>query len=64
MVLHTLPARKQPRDRVLRCLNCFARMDIPPKKDKFTCPKCNAEYEIGWRAGQAKILGLTHYFED
>ena len=64
MVLHTLPARKQPRDRVLRCLNCFARMDIPPKVDKFNCPKCNAEYEIGWRAGQAKILGLTHYFED
>lgn len=59
-----LPGRKQPRDRVLRCLNCLARMDIPPKAERLACPRCKTEYEIGWRAGQAKILGLVHYFED
>jgi len=64
MTFTALPARKQPRDRVLRCLNCLARMDIPAKADRFACPRCKMEYEIGWRAGQAKILGLTHYFED
>ena len=53
--------RKQPRDRVLRCLNCFTRMDIPPRAERFTCPKCKTEYEIGWRAGQAKISGLVNY---
>ena len=52
--------RKQPRDRVLRCLNCFARMDIPTRAERFTCPKCRTEYEIGWRAGQAKIMGLVN----
>ena len=59
-----LPARKQPRDRVLRCLNCFARMDIPPRATVYTCPKCETEYEMAWRAGQAKILGLVDYFKD
>ena len=58
----SLPARKQPRDRVLRCLNCFARMDIPPRADRYICPKCETEYEIAWRAGQAKILGVVDQF--
>ena len=64
MVSRALPARKQPRDRVLRCLNCLARMEIPLGAKLFTCPKCGVEYEMGWRAGQAKILGTVHYFED
>jgi predicted RNA-binding Zn-ribbon protein involved in translation (DUF1610 family) len=49
--------RKQERDNILRCLNCFERMEIPPKANQFTCPKCRMEYYIGWREGQAKILG-------
>jgi predicted RNA-binding Zn-ribbon protein involved in translation (DUF1610 family) len=60
----TLPARKQPRDRVLRCLNCLERMDIPPRANRFACTKCGTEYEIAWRAGQAKILGLVDYYKD
>jgi len=55
----TLSTRKQPRDRLLRCLNCFTRMDIPLKAEFYTCPKCGTKYEIAWRAGQAKILGLA-----
>ena len=43
--------------RRLRCLNCFNRMDIPPNAKMFTCPNCKVEYYIGWRGGQAKILG-------
>ncbi len=43
--------------RRLRCLNCFNRMDIPPNAKSFTCPNCKVEYYIGWRGGQAKILG-------
>jgi len=39
-------------------------MEIPPGVKLFTCLKCGVEYEIGWRAGQAKILGTVHYFED
>lgn len=49
--------RKQERDNILRCLNCFDRMEIPPKAKEFTCSKCKMEYYIGWRDGQAKILG-------
>jgi len=59
-----LPGRKQPRDRTLRCLNCFSRMDIPQRSARYTCAKCNTEYEIGWRSGQAKILGLVDYYKD
>lgn len=59
-----IPGRKQPRDRVLRCLNCLARMDIPSRVDRYTCNKCKTEYEIAWRSGQAKILGLVDYFRD
>ena len=55
-------ARKQARDQLLRCLNCFTRMDIPLKAETFTCPKCTQKYEIAWRAGQAKILGLADYY--
>ena len=51
--------RKQERDNILRCLNCFERMEIPPKTKRFTCPKCKLEYYIGWRDGQAKILGTV-----
>jgi predicted RNA-binding Zn-ribbon protein involved in translation (DUF1610 family) len=64
MLPRSLPARKQPGDRRLRCFNCFTRLEIPPGAKLFTCPKCGVEYEIGWRAGQAKILGTVHYFED
>ena len=60
----TIQGRKQPRDRVLRCLNCLTRMDIPLRANRYTCPKCGTEYEIAWRAGQAKILGLVDYFKD
>ncbi len=49
--------RKQERDNVLRCLNCFGRMEIPLKAKEYTCPNCKMEYYIGWREGQAKILG-------
>ncbi len=49
--------RKQERDNILRCLNCFERMEIPLKAKQFTCQKCKMEYYIGWRDGQAKILG-------
>ena len=49
--------RKQERDNILRCLNCLERMEIPSKAKQFTCPKCKMEYYIGWRDGQAKILG-------
>jgi hypothetical protein len=55
----TMTSRKQPRDQLLRCLNCFTRMDIPLNVERCTCPKCKIEYEIAWRAGQAKILGLA-----
>jgi predicted RNA-binding Zn-ribbon protein involved in translation (DUF1610 family) len=51
--------RKQERDNVLRCLNCFGRMEIPQKAKQYTCPNCKMEYYIGWREGQAKILGST-----
>jgi len=49
--------RVNPKDRTLRCLNCFAKMDIPENAKEFTCPKCMMKYFIGWRNGQAKILG-------
>ena len=49
--------RKQERDNILRCLNCFERMEIPLKAKQITCSKCKMEYYIGWRDGQAKILG-------
>jgi predicted RNA-binding Zn-ribbon protein involved in translation (DUF1610 family) len=51
--------RKHERDNVLRCLNCLERMEIPLKAKRFTCPKCKLEYYIGWRDGQAKILGTV-----
>ena len=51
--------RKQERDNILRCLNCFERMEIPLKAKEFTCPKCKLQYHIGWRDGQAKILGTV-----
>lgn len=56
--------RKQPRDQLLRCLNCFMRMDVPLNVEKYTCPKCGQPYEIHWRAGQAKILGLADYYSN
>ncbi len=49
--------RKQERDNLLRCLNCFERMEIPLKAKQYICQKCKMEYYIGWRDGQAKILG-------
>ena len=49
--------RPNPRDRILRCLTCFARMDIPEDAKVFICPKCGIKYHIGWRNKQAKILG-------
>ena len=55
----TTASRKQPRDQLLRCLNCFTRMDVPLNAERYTCPQCKIEYEIAWRAGQAKILGLA-----
>ncbi len=51
--------RKGERDNILRCLNCSERMEIPPKAKMFACPKCRLEYYIGWRDGQAKILGAV-----
>jgi len=47
--------RSSPRDRVLRCLACFGRMDIPENAKEFTCPKCKMKYYIGWQRKQAKI---------
>lgn len=55
----TLSTRKQDRDQLLRCLNCFIRMEVPLKTELYTCPKCGIKYEIAWRGGQAKILGLA-----
>ena len=51
--------RNGQRDRILRCLNCSERMEIPQKAKLFTCPQCKLEYYIGWRDGQAKILGTV-----
>jgi predicted RNA-binding Zn-ribbon protein involved in translation (DUF1610 family) len=53
--------RKQERDDLLRCLNCFKRMKIPAKAEFYTCPQCGIKYEIAWRGGQAKILGVADY---
>ena len=49
--------RPNPKDRELRCLNCFAKMEIPKEAESFICPKCGIKYYIGWRNEQAKILG-------
>jgi hypothetical protein len=54
-----LPARKQPRDRVLRCLNCFVRMDIALRAKRYTYTKCGTEYEIAWRTLKAKNYGIS-----
>ena len=57
----TYETRKQERDQLLRCLNCFKRMQIPSKAEFYTCPQCGIKYEIAWRGGQAKILGVADY---
>lgn len=44
-------------DRVIRCLNCFNRIEVPNKADKMTCPHCEVKYVIAWRGTQAKIAG-------
>lgn len=56
--------RKQERDNILRCLNCLGRMEIPQKSKRFICPSCKLEYYIGWREGQAKILGTVEEEEE
>jgi predicted RNA-binding Zn-ribbon protein involved in translation (DUF1610 family) len=57
----TYDTRKQERDDLLRCLNCFKRMKVPTRAELYTCPECGIKYEIAWRGGQAKILGVADY---
>jgi Zn finger protein HypA/HybF involved in hydrogenase expression len=52
---------REGQDNTLRCLNCFNRVVIPPKVERYTCPHCGVEFIIGWRgigARQAKIRGV------
>jgi len=52
--------RQKNKESTLRCVNCFKRLAIPVKAERYTCPNCGVEYMIGWRGvgmRQAKIKG-------
>lgn len=42
----------------IRCLNCLARIIVPPKAEKTTCPNCQKQWRISWlNPTFAKIRG-------
>lgn len=45
------------KEEVVRCLNCFKRIEVPPKAEKLTCPHCGVKYVMAWRGSSAKIAG-------
>jgi len=47
------------KEEVIRCLNCFKRVEVPPQADRLTCPQCGVKYVIAWRDKSAKIAGLA-----
>jgi predicted RNA-binding Zn-ribbon protein involved in translation (DUF1610 family) len=44
-------------EKEVRCLNCFVRINVPPKTERLTCPKCGEKYVIAWRQSEPKIQG-------
>ncbi len=32
----------------VRCLNCFDRVEVPPRAEKIACSSCGWEWRISW----------------
>lgn len=55
------PSRDEARAGIkVRCLECFTRIDVPPRTKEIKCPNCSTKFLIYWPTPElAKIKGLA-----
>lgn len=45
---------------MVRCLECFVRIEVEPKATETKCPNCGTKYLIYWPSPEvAKIKGIV-----